>query len=121
MSGTQPYLTRGSASTHCVLCLNPIEGTFNIVFLDSHTHTSINLAIKLAFSSQNPNIHLSCNSTHHIQGSKQTYHIQGRNIDTLRLNKQIITSKAKHLQISFIFLKVRLKAYLKQMHVHVNA
>ena len=35
---TQPYLTRRLASTHCILHLNLIKGTFNIVILDSHTH-----------------------------------------------------------------------------------
>ena len=35
---TQPYLTRRSASTRCILHLNLIKGTFNIVILDSHTH-----------------------------------------------------------------------------------
>ena len=41
---TQPYLTCGLASTHCILRLNPIKSTFNIVILDSNTylHTSIN-------------------------------------------------------------------------------
>ena len=39
----------------------------------------------------------------------------------LRSNKQFITSKAKHSQISFIFTKARSRLYLKQMHVHVNA
>ena len=33
----QPHPTCGSASTSCVLCLNLIKGTFNIVILDSHT------------------------------------------------------------------------------------
>ena len=35
--GTQPYLTCWSAFTHCILRLNLIKGTFNIVILDSHT------------------------------------------------------------------------------------
>ena len=33
---TQPYLTRGLTSTHCIPHLNPIKGKFNIVIL---THT----------------------------------------------------------------------------------
>ena len=36
--GTQNYPTRGSASTHYVLCLNPIKGLFNL-HLNTHTHT----------------------------------------------------------------------------------
>ena len=32
---TQPHLTRGSASTHCVPNLNLIKGTFNMLY--SHT------------------------------------------------------------------------------------
>ena len=56
---TWPHSTYGLASIHCVLW-----GTFNIVILDSHTHISIHLAINMEFSSQNPNIHLSCNSSY---------------------------------------------------------
>ena len=36
--GTQPHPTRGLASTHCVLFLNLIKGTFNIHH-SSLTHT----------------------------------------------------------------------------------
>ena len=35
------------ASSHCVLCFNPIKGTLNIVIL-THTHTSIHLTINMA-------------------------------------------------------------------------
>ena len=30
--GTQPHLTRGSTSTHCVPNLNPIKDIFNMLF-----------------------------------------------------------------------------------------
>ena len=50
--GTQPHPTHGSASTQCVLRLNLIKDIFNIVILNSHTHTSIHLAINMAFSFQ---------------------------------------------------------------------
>ena len=43
---TQPDLTRRSTSSHCVLRLNPIKGSFNIVIY-THTHTSIHLAINM--------------------------------------------------------------------------
>ena len=36
--GTQNYPALGLISSHCILCLNPIKGTFNIVFILSHTH-----------------------------------------------------------------------------------
>ena len=43
---TQNYPTLRLASLHCVLCLNPIKGTLNIVILTlslslslTHTHT----------------------------------------------------------------------------------
>ena len=51
MLGTQDRLTHGSASTHCVLCLNHVKGIFNIVFY-THTHTSIHLSIQHSISSQ---------------------------------------------------------------------
>ena len=37
--GTQNYPTCGSASIYCVLCLNPIKGTFNMAYKHTHTHT----------------------------------------------------------------------------------
>ena len=37
--GTQNHLTRELASTYCILCLNPIKGTFNIASKYTHTHT----------------------------------------------------------------------------------
>ena len=40
--GTQPYLTRGSVSIHCVLHFNFIKGTFNI----HHSRLSIHLIIQ---------------------------------------------------------------------------
>ena len=43
--GTQNFLTRGSASSHCVLRLNPIKDIFHIVIL-TLTHTSIHLSIQ---------------------------------------------------------------------------
>ena len=49
--GTQNRQTRRSASTYCVLRLNPIKGTFNICTL-THTHTSIHLSIQHGISSQ---------------------------------------------------------------------
>jgi len=33
--GTQDHQTLGLASTHCVLCLNPIKSVFNIVSVDT--------------------------------------------------------------------------------------
>ena len=30
--GTQPHMTRGSASTHCVPSLNLVKGVFNMLF-----------------------------------------------------------------------------------------
>ena len=133
---TQPYLTRRSASTHCILHLNLIKGTFNIVILDSHTHqhTSSNQHSIVDPKPQHTSImHLitsqiltyAYHTSHHIiyKGIKQTniYHIQGRNISILRSNKHIIISNAKHLQISFISIKVRSRSYLKQIHVYMNA
>lgn len=54
--------------------------------------------------------------------TKQTYHIQTKSISMLSmLNKQVITFKAKHSQILFMFIKPRSRSYLKQMHVHANA
>ena len=47
MLGTQPHKTSRSASSHCVLCLNLIKGSFNIVIC-THAHTSILLAINMA-------------------------------------------------------------------------
>jgi len=56
--GTQPHLTRGSASTHCVPCLNLIKDTLNIVILTSMhlkqanmTYSSI-MALKIYFQVQ---------------------------------------------------------------------
>ena len=49
--GTQNFLTCRSASIYCVLCLNPIKGTFNICTL-TRTHTSIHLSIQHGISSQ---------------------------------------------------------------------
>ena len=43
----QSHLTRRSASNHCVLRLNLIKGSFNIVIY-THTHTSIHLVINMA-------------------------------------------------------------------------
>ena len=45
--GTQPHPTRGLTSSHCVLCLNLIKVSINIVIY-THTHTSIHLAINMA-------------------------------------------------------------------------
>ena len=53
--GTQPHPIRESASSHYVLRLNLINGSFNIVIY-THIHASI---------------HLSCTSYHLIQGNKQ--------------------------------------------------
>ena len=35
--GTQNYPTLKLASSHCVLCFNPIEGTLNIASITTHT------------------------------------------------------------------------------------
>ena len=35
---TQNCPTLRLASSHCVLCLNPIKGMFNIIIRNSHTH-----------------------------------------------------------------------------------
>ena len=71
--GTHDCPTLGSASTHCVLRLNLIKGMFNIVSILTHTLTCIQQS-NMAFSSQNPSIHLS----HHSQGSKHTHIIISR-------------------------------------------
>ena len=39
MLGTQNHPTLKLASSHCILCLNPIKGTLNVVILNSHAHT----------------------------------------------------------------------------------
>ena len=62
--GTQNRLTLSLASSHFVLCLNPIKGTFNIVSIlthtHTHTHTNIHLAVNMAsIIPKRPNIHLS--------------------------------------------------------------
>ena len=46
--GTQNCPTLKLTSSHCILCLNPIKGTLNIVILNSHTHTNIHLTINMA-------------------------------------------------------------------------
>ena len=45
--GTQNCPTLRLAFHRCVLCLNPIKGTLNIVIL-THTHINIHLAINMA-------------------------------------------------------------------------
>ena len=49
--GNQNYPTYGLPSTHCILCLNLIKGTFNIVFY-TFTHASIHLVINIEFHSK---------------------------------------------------------------------
>ena len=43
---TQPHLIYGLASSHCVLRLNLIKGSFNIVVY-TYTHTNIHLVINM--------------------------------------------------------------------------
>jgi len=78
--GTQPHPLVGRLLLIVFYVLISLKTYFNIVILNSHTHTSIHLNIQHDISSQtltyiyhsshiiiNPSIHLS----HHIQGRKQ--------------------------------------------------
>ena len=57
--GTKPHPTRGLTSTYCSYVLISLKA-HSIFSFQTHTHISIYLAINVAFSSPNPNIHLSC-------------------------------------------------------------
>ena len=104
--GTQNHLTLGSTSTHCVLHLNLIKGTFDIAFY-THIHTSIHLRIQHDISSRTltyiyhashiiigPSIHLSWQSTSNlayiyhsyylIQGSKQARYLKGNKMAAIK-------------------------------------
>ena len=59
--GTQPHLTRGLVSTHCVSNPSPLKGSSNRLF-QTHIHTNMHLNIQHGISSQKPSIHLSWHS-----------------------------------------------------------
>ena len=82
--GTQDHLIHRSASTHCVLHLNLVKGTFNIAILDSHTHTNIHLANKHGIFIPNPNIHLSCISYYILAYIYHTQHYITSNAETCK-------------------------------------
>ena len=105
MLGTQPHSTCRSTSTHCILRLNLVKGKFNIVILDSHTHTSIHLSKQNGISSPNPSIHLSCNSYHHIQGNNQT-------------NMSYPKRKHRHVKIKQTSYHILSKSFTNIIHVH---
>ena len=115
--GTQPHLTHGLASFHCILCLNLIKNIFNTTF-QTQTHASIHLSKLL-----NPNIHLSWHRNvhkpkatnkhisyprqkpRHVRIKQTCYHIQGKAFANI---VHIHQSKINTI-------------YLKQMHVRMNA
>ena len=109
--GTQPYSTCGSASTHCVLCLNLIKGIFTTCILDSHTHTNIHLS-NMAFSSQT--LAYIYHTSHYIISKVEIQTWQQSNMGYRHLN-------IKNSSFNQACLHLSLKAYSKQMHVHMNA
>ena len=72
--GTQPHPTHGSTSSHCVLRLNLIKDSFNIVIY-IHTYTIIHLVISMASIIPKPNIHLSCQLISNRAYIYHAYHI----------------------------------------------
>ena len=102
--------------------------TLHSKFTHTHTHTHTHTLAYIQAYNMAPIIPKTLTYIYHANhiiifkvATKQTCHIQSRNIGMLRSNKQVIISKAKHSKILFMFIKARSRSYLKQMHVHVNA
>ena len=95
--GTQDCLTHGSASTHCVLCLNLVKGKFNI-YHSRLTDTLTCIQHTIWHFIPNPNIHLLWHCIIYLifkAVTKQTYTTQVETSQD-RFKHHVFQSKAWH-------------------------